>query len=241
MKKKRYQGLLLLALGSLMLTGCQEAPYALTEAEEALIVNYSAHVVSKYNNYQKDGLIYLTEEEQETAAGQEEQKLPLPEQDKLPNVGGTSAGTVEEFPEYKEEATLLSVYGGTGLTVTYEGNEITDAYTENGMYAMNAPSGKNYLVVKLKVENTTGNAIEFNNFSSGDSFGARYIMDSGKEYSAKNVTTILLGDFSTYEGTIASGAAENLVLLFEIPSETQSVGSLTLVVNQGDISYQINL
>lgn len=239
MKKKRYQGLLLLALGSLMLTGCQEAPYALTEAEEALIVNYSAHVVSKYNNYQKDGLIYLTDEEKEIAAEPEQQPLEKP--DKQPNLGGTSAGTTEEFPDYEETATLLSVYGGTGLTVTYEGNEITDAYTENGMYAMNAPSGKNYLVVKLKVENTTGNAIEFNNFSSGDSFGAKYIMDSGKEYSAKNVTTILLGDFSTYEGTIASGAAENLVLLFEVPSETQAVGSLTLVVNQGDTSYQINL
>ena len=64
MKRKKCCGLILV-LAVLMLTGCsQEALYELTEEEQQLIVNYSAHMVSKFNTYQKDGLTYVPQEDE---------------------------------------------------------------------------------------------------------------------------------------------------------------------------------
>ena len=56
MRRKKIEGILCLT-GMLLLTGCGTKAYDLTEAEESQIVNYAVHVVSKYNSYQKDGLV----------------------------------------------------------------------------------------------------------------------------------------------------------------------------------------
>ncbi len=55
--------------GMLLLTGCGTKAYDLTEAEESQIVNYAVHVVSKYNSYQKDGLVYVDQSVEETETG----------------------------------------------------------------------------------------------------------------------------------------------------------------------------
>lgn len=46
-------------MAGLMLTGCGDAAYDLTDKEESIIVNYAAHMVTKYNTYQKEGLAYV--------------------------------------------------------------------------------------------------------------------------------------------------------------------------------------
>ena len=84
MKQKKWRGIILLLLGCLMLTGCGEAPYELTDEEQQLIVSYSAHVVSKFNRYQKDGLTHVPNLEEELADEQE----VVPETGKLDSGGG---------------------------------------------------------------------------------------------------------------------------------------------------------
>ena len=117
MRRKKIEGILCLT-GMLLLTGCGTKAYDLTEAEESQIVNYAAHVVSKYNAYQKDGLVYVDQsveetEPEETATGSE-------------SVDGT-----EIMDETPAGSTLDDVFGSDGLEVTYLTNELNENYIES--------------------------------------------------------------------------------------------------------------
>lgn len=48
---------------SALLGGCGEAPYELTQSEQNIIIDYSAHVVAKHNTSQKKGLVTVDMEE----------------------------------------------------------------------------------------------------------------------------------------------------------------------------------
>ena len=61
------------AVTALLLGGCGEQPYSLTEDEEGMIVDYSAHAVAKFNTSQPDGLANVSRNEQETEAVDESQ------------------------------------------------------------------------------------------------------------------------------------------------------------------------
>ena len=229
-----------------MLSGCgmQEAPYELTEEEQQLIVSYSSHVVSKFNRYQKDGLTYVPEsgEEETTEVVEETQTTEQPEE----NTENLNTGAVEnvestEVEEPAEEATFDSVFADMGLTFTYLGNEVAASYMEDDTYAVNAGIGKKLLVLKLKVENLTEEAVAIDNMASGDVYSAKYTMSSGKLYHAKSVMTLLLNDFTTYEGTVEPQSAIEMVIVFEIPAETEVVEAVDLKIERNGNIFQINL
>lgn len=242
MKQKKWQKVIFLLLGCLMLTGCGEAPYELTEEEQQLIVSYSAHVVSKFNRYQKDGLTYVPDEEEVLESEQPEtpSETEQPE-DKEQNTGDTSGGVASGDERPGTETTLNTVYADTGLTFTYLGNDVTASYMESNIYSVNAGVGKKLLVLKWKVENQTEKAITIDNMSSNDEFSAKYVMESGKSYNAKSVLTLLSNDFTTYEGIIAPEEAVEMVIVFEIPSETEKVGEVQLKIEKNGKLFQINL
>ncbi len=226
MKQRKWRGAVLTVLGCLMLTGCGEAPYELTDEEQQLIVSYSAHVVSKYNRYQKDGLMHVPNLEEELAMDTED----VPETEIVP-----------ETEQPADKTTFDTVFADTGLTFTYLGNEVTASYMENAAYAVKAGNGKNLLVLKLKVENPTEEAIAVDNMASGDVYSAKYVMESEKVYHAKSVMTLLLNDFTTYEGTIEPQEAVEAVIVFEIPAETTEVEKVDLIIERNGKKFEINL
>lgn len=231
-----------------MLFGCgmQEAPYELTEEEQQIIVSYSSHVVSKFNNYQKDGLTYVPDSgEEEVLESTEEEVVPETEQpeENTENMNTEVLGEIQntESEEPGKEATLDSVFADIGVTFTYLGNEVTTSYMEDDMYAVNAGIGKKLLVLKLKVENPTEEAITIDNMASRDVYSAKYTLESGKRYNAKSVMTLLINDFTTYEGVIEPQTTVDMVIVFEIPAETETVEAVELKIKKNDNIYQINL
>ena len=243
MKQRKCHRVLLLVLGCLMLTGCGEAPYELTEEEQQLVVSYSAHVVSKFNRYQKDGLTYVPETSEEIPETETEilETEKQEENMETPNSDTVAGDVSTETEEPAKETTFETVFADTGLSFTYLGNEVTASYMEDDTYAVNAGFGKNLLVLKLKVENLTEEAIVLDNMSTGDVYSAKYVMESGKTYNAKAVMTLLINDFTTYEGTIEPQASEEMVIVFEIPAETTSVEGVDLKIERNGKYFQINL
>ncbi|MBR5565754.1 MAG: hypothetical protein IKW08_06280 [Roseburia sp.] len=252
MKQKKYWGVVLLLLGSLMLSGCgmQEAPYDLSEEEQQLIVSYSAHVVSKFNSHQKDGLTYVPESDEPVLESTEIEVIPESETEQEENTEIVNSEAEEANPntevettteEPAEETTIDSVFADTGLTFTYLGNEVTASYMEDDTYAVNAGLGKSLLVVKLKAENLTEEAITIDNMASGDVYSAKYVMESGKLYNAKSVMTLLINDFTTYEGTIEPQNAVEMVIVFEIPADTTVIDEFELNIERNDNFFRINL
>ena len=242
-QKKGWSGLLLL-LGCFMLSGCgmQEAPYELSEADKQLVVSYSAHVVSKFNTYQKDGLTYVPELKEEVETEVPEQVTTEDIQNNTESAEGMAGTNGEQIEEPVATVTTFdSVFGETGLTFTYLGSEITDSYMADSTYAVNAGYQKTLLVLKLNVANPTEESVVLDNLSSGDTFSVNYVMESGSKYNAKSVMTLLLNDFTTFEGTIEAGAAVEMVMVFEIPAKTTVVENMVVTISKNGTNYQINL
>lgn len=243
MKKKRVMAIPACMIGVMLLGGCGAEPYVLTEQEEAVIVNYSASVVSKFNTFQKDGLTYLTEEDTE-----EQQETETPADSEIENIvednatdDGSGTGTVEEAETVGQQATMNDIFGADGLDIVYTGNEIKDSYVEGSVYSIEAEAGKAYMVLYFDITNGSENDIELDNLTNSPTFKASFTAAEGEQIEASVYQTILLNDFSTYLDTIPAGEAKQAVLLFEIPDSVTAVDALQLQIKQNENSYEINL
>lgn len=219
---------------SALLGGCGEAPYELTQSEQNIIIDYSAHVVAKHNTSQKKGLVAVDMEE----VTPEETETPSADST-ADNAGGetSSAGTDQPEEEAAVTATLNDIFGGEGLSVEYTGASIAENYMESTYYSVEAEAGRNLVVVGINLINTGTEDVEVDNLSLSPSFRITVNGDT----SAAAVTTVLTEDFSTFQGAVAAGATQGTVLLFQVPDAVTEVQELEMTVTMGEANYQIAL
>lgn len=223
----------------LLVGGCGDAPYELTDQEERIIANYSAHILSKYNKYQREGLAFVSAELSETDM-QEEPVPDVPETEEnadlseTPDVPETEGA--EEVPAI-QTATLQELFGTGSLSVSYVGARLADSYVQDEYYALNADAGKSYLIVGIDITNIGEMDSEFNQLGSETKFEA--IVNG--EVTCSSELTFLLEDFSSYEDMVAAGATVETVLLFQVPNTVTEVSSLQLNVAVHGNNYQIIL
>lgn len=242
MRKTRVQMMAASAvLAAVLLGGCGEAPYELTKEEEGIVVNYSAHVLAKYNKYQKDGLKYVYEQEEEPVEEAATEQIPeepaeTPDTESTtPESGAPADGTEEADPV--ATATLQDVFGTGGLNIQYMGARIADNYVESDVYALNANPGKTYLIMEIGISNSSGVAENLDILNSMPKFQATVNGDT----TASSEITILTEDFSTYEGVIEADETVPTVLLFQIPNSVTFIDSLDMSVSVNGNDYQIIL
>lgn len=236
MKSSRLKiGALVLTM-SLVMGGCGEKPYKLTDNEEAIIVNYAAHVVSKYNKRQPDGLANVVSSESDKTSETETETQKTSTDDKTQSAS-TEKGQQDQTKQ-KTTETLTKALGLDGLTASYKGVEITNSYTEPKYYSLDATSGNTFLIIHITLENKTDKAIDCDLISGNPVFTA-VINDS---VTVEANTTILLNDLGTYQATIVAGASTNTVLLFEIPADQiTSVEQLELKIEMNGTSSDVEL
>lgn len=227
MRRKKIEGILCLT-GMLLLTGCGTKAYDLTEAEESQIVNYATHVVSKYNAYQKDGLVYVDQSVEETE----------PEETVT---GSESVDGTEIMDETPAENTLEDVFGADGLEVTYGGVSLAGNYTESDVLDVRASNGKQFMTLAINMTNPTEEDITLDNLTSKVKFTADYSADGAESTQVSVYTTIMTTDFSTYDDEIPAGETKSAVLLFEIPDSVTEVSDIVLHVTRDDTTYEIKL
>lgn len=229
-------------MAAMMMSGCGEEAYTLTDSEEALIVNYSAHVVTKYNTYQKEGLTYVWPEDAEDEADASQTQITEP-------AGETTvpeAGTVAEMPEdtavndatvYAANAvTLDALFGEQGIAIDYVGARLADSYEEDDYYVLYPDSGKQYLVLGFDITNTGEALAHVNCLEKAAKFQA--VLNG--EITASSELTLLLEDFSAFEATLKPGETRETVLLFQVPATVTSIEKVGLVAVADD-NYQIIL
>lgn len=242
MRRTRVQMMAAALFAAAVMSGCGEKPYELTEKEEALIVDYSAHVVAKYNAYQKEGLTMVFPEETEateenTAAAEE----TLPEQSAGTDVSSeTAQPPVTEDTQIQEEtyvpASWNEVFAVPGIEFSYVGASFADSYMEDDYFAMYPDAGKKYLLLEVNIMNTGSEPVEVNSLPGADAFTVRL----GQDITATAEQTVLTEDFSSMAGTIDAGETKKAVLLFQIPAEVTAVENAELIVTT-DQNYQIVL
>ncbi len=263
MKKKRLAaGALALAV-SVTACGCGDQIYEMTAEEEAVIVHYSAHAVSKFNKKQSEGvqdvavikaLRELREKEAEERRKQREEE-EKERQEKLKNAESESGEQKEQttspsggqtnLPSGEQNTgsqvqyvSLKQALKLSGVNAVYRGHELVSAYQASQSYMVRANSGYDLLVLHVNLKNGTDRTAECDILSSMPSFR----LTVNGEVSVTADTTILLNDLGTYQGRIRAGEKARTVLIFQLKKgAVRSIDSMDLEVAIGGTTSLVQL
>lgn len=235
MKIPRVKLAAALAASALLLGGCGEAPYELTDQENAIIVNYAAHIAMKYDLNQKEGLQFVWPEPEEELLPEvsDTEEIGAEEVDDTSSVGGAVDGGTSD----SMQTGLQKLFGTDAVSVVYTGAELMGSYVESSYYAMNADAGKQYLVLTISITNQSDTEVELDNLERMPQF--RINLADGKEIPGE--LTVLTEDFATYQGKLAAGENVDTVLLFMVPDTVSNPEDFTLSVSLDGNNYQIIL
>lgn len=237
------------------LAGCGEALYELTPEEEAILVNYSAQAVAKFNTYQRDGEVFVRKDILEGTDGEEADPTEAPVPAEAPAEEEILEGDTQEPEETAEQVSPAgqqdpgqSQPENAGSTMTealdlgvvsadYMGHELTESYMAEDYYVVDAEAGKQFLVLKYNLVNKANQPLHIDILAMTPSFVA--VVNGEQKVPAQ--TTILLNDLSTYQSDIEAGGTKETVLLFQIPEEVEEVSSIQLNVTMNGRQFAINL
>ena len=234
MKNKKMRPFIILLAGTLIvsLSGCGNTIPALSEEQEALVVEYASTAVLKHDANYQGKLVDLstlkneeeTPEEETTQEPVEEADIPKePEQMQEPQQDVLSA----EQAEAEIQADAEQILGLQDVSLTYSGYEVDEFYPKNGneiYFVMNATPGNNLLVVKFTLRNLLN---EEQNIQIQPGTVRVKIIMNGEEKNA--LTTMLLNDLATYQGTLGPNEETELVVVGEYPVEDlQVIDSLSV-------------
>ena len=243
MRRTRVQMTIAAMMAAALMSGCGEEPYELTENEQKLIANYSAHIVTKYNTCQNEGLSVVqtpVEENgtEETEVPEESTQIPATEETETVQQEQTAEpeGTETSAETAHTPATLDELFGGQNIVLTYAGAELTDSYMEGSYYALYPDTGRQYLDLRIDVANTGTEPAEVDYLSVMPQFQVKLNGD----ITSPSEQTVLPADFAALDLTLQAGETEEAVLLFQIPADVETVEGVELLVTT-DGNYQIVL
>lgn len=241
MKKKRFLALAVVAATILSLTGCGTPLYDLTEEEEAIIVKYSAHVISKYNVFQRDGMNSVLPEiqEEETETVEESTESIEESTEAVDGNVASSNGADSGAEQFGGSISLGEALNFTeGLDITYNGFEMMPSYKEGSYYAIEAGVGYSYLVMNFTLTNNSSEACDVDLFSDNLQFSAK--LDSDEKIAAES--NFLTYSIVNYEGTVEAGESVELILLFKVTDTAEpSTIMPELYLDKDGSIYSVNL
>lgn len=232
----RKKGLVSILLCGVMLStaGCGTKPYDLSSEEQEKVAAYAAHVVTRYNDRQDEGLIKIQQEDLSKEDTTESKEQQTDTKDKQETSADPAKNTIADAEKPKTETVSLrqALKLEDGLDASFENYDVTDSYVESDYFAMNATAGKTFLAVHINLK-ATGGDIECDMLKKNLKY--RVVINGDKTVAAQ--TSILLNDLGTYQGTIAGGSTQECVLLFETEKQNvENITSLQLKVSDGSTS-----
>ena len=246
MKNKKMRPFIILLAGTLIvsLSGCGNTIPALSEEQEALVVEYASTAVLKHDANYQGKLVDLstlkneeeTPEEETMQAPAEEADIPKePEQMQEPQQDVFSAKQAEA----EIQADAEQILGLQDVSLTYSGYEVDEFYPKNGneiYFVMNATPGNNLLVVKFTLRNLLNEEQDIQ--IQPGTVRVKIIMN-GEEENA--LTTMLLNDLATYQGTLGPNEETELVVVGEYPVEDlQTIDSLSVKLKNESCEVVLN-
>jgi len=240
--KKRLGNLMTVLLVAICMTGCGIPVIPdMTDDEQKLVAEYAAGLLLKYDNSFTNSI--LTEEQLEKAKLEERIQREREEKTKrlaeeyvaktkaAENKNGTDEAGQKNEAESEQEDNVETIsandIGGfldiEGLNIEYNGYDTVKSYPETGnsVFSVDAANGKELILTKLSVQNTTNDTINLDMFNSG----AMFYLSMSDKTTIPCSSTLLLDDFSIYKDSINSGATVNTILLFEVNEGTNLEGS----------------
>ncbi len=241
MKKKLTAVLLVLAM-VFVLTGCADELYEMTPEERQIIVDYSAHIVAKYNIRQPEGYTYVYEP-------QEKEEEDFSEFDDITDASDTEEDDTDSATDATDNETsddtnsdsMDDTSGNTENQATADSASLSEALGLGTLKAVFTGAqyclkydtfvpeyGCGLCVVNVTIENPTEHDIKLDMLSRLPKFKAR-INDS---VNLKSSITILLDDLSTFQGEIPAKGSKDTVVIFQFKDNSiTSIDKLTMSVD----------
>ena len=240
MKNKKMRPFIILLAGTLIvsLSGCGNTIPALSEEQEALVVEYASTAVLKHDaNYQGKLVDLSTLKNEEETPEEETMQAPAEEAD-IPKEPEQDVFSAEQA-EAEIQADAEQILGLQDVSLTYSGYEVDEFYPKNGneiYFVMNATPGNNLLVVKFTLRNLLNEEQDIQ--IQPGTVRVKIIMN-GEEKNA--LTTMLLNDLATYQGTLGPNEETELVVVGEYPVEDlQTIDSLSVKLKNESCEVVLN-
>lgn len=229
--KKKMSLLAMAASAMLLLGGCGTQMYSLSEDEENLIVQYSAHILGKYNLEQKDGIMAVAPETETT-------------QEETENQTGTQTTQKEERSDSAQNgdaSASVSIAKAIGhakdLKVSYKGYTVKNMYQEGDYFAVTPDDGNKLIIMKFTVKNTGKKTVKLDTVSQDHPF---YVCYDGQNKVEESVS-LGVQSLSSYEGKIKAGQSKTAVLLFQVPdAQAKKLSDVELFVKLDGTIYSVN-
>lgn len=240
---KRVLGILLLCLCSISMTGCGKV-MDLTEEESALIAEYAADLLLKYDMNYEDRMEDGDREAAKLAEKEASEKSDLvqPVTEKTTTRTKKKKGNKDEQTEKvtdREAAgdgDLAGVLGLSGVSITVKDYLVADRYPEQSMAVVEADPGRKLLVLRFALKNTGKDAVSVSLMNQD----VRYTL-SYADGAASAMLTILPEDLGTLDTTVETGASEEVVLVFQVSEDADVSGDMALRVKYNNESNTINI
>lgn len=243
---KRFFSVALFFLGSVLLMGCEKVT-ELSDEETALVAEYAAEMLLKYDLNYVDRMVEGDKQAAEMAGEEADQPEPtdtqtdtestvdIVQKDQLEQSqseqNANSASTQEVI---SSDADLASILGLSGVTITGTDYLLTTQYPDEGEVDLQTADGYQFLVLQFEVENISDGEVSVSLLDQQADYRVQY-----GEGSASAMLTILPQDLSTLETDLDSGERQKAVLVFQIPEGIQQLESIELLIQYNGTNHTI--
>lgn len=229
--KKRGISCGVAALCMVLLTGCGAALPPMTEAQQDAIAEYAAALVMRHTRDYSSRLVDLSlYEEKEPEETEEPETGGMDETADTPVIDNT--GNNDNSGDAMAYQSIDSLLVPEGVLINYTGSALLDSYPDSSSdeapyFALDAATGKKLLVMTFSLQNTTG---EEKNLDV-NAIAPRCVVRINDTERTHVISTMLLDDLSTFEGSLAAGEEIPLVLLAEVDDTLETIEKLELTVS----------
>ena len=246
--RKRFCFLFIICIFIFTMIGCGNEIPEMSEEESAMVSNYAATLLLKYDaNYQTK---LLNQEQLEKE--EQMQKQIQEESDRLAALEAEKEAKKQEEQQAKESEGQSSVetvtyvdpaefLGLDGISISYNGVEYLDQYPKDGedlYFATTATEGCKLAVVHLGLSNQTAEVRTVDVFSTNARFKVSF--NDGDYHSI--MSTLFTEDFSVFNGELQPGECIDTVLLMELKEEDcVDVNGLNLYIKCNDQTLKTKL
>ena len=194
----------------LVLTGCASS-ISLTDNESDLVAEYIAGLMFKYDTNYEEALIPPEEVNEEVVVTISPSPTPV-------SMNGSDKGTISQN-EIKDgnvqaNADFTEVIGVKNLEIEYVGYEEKDSLSDN-YFNIESGEGKNLVIVKFKLKNTSDKDIKLNLTKSN----ILYQLDINTGNFQKPLLTFLDNDLRMIDTTIKAKSSLDTVLVFNVSAK----------------------
>ena len=245
MKRNKTLFVFLLSI-SILISGCSSRIPELTEEESALVSEYAAHLLLKYDVNHHSKLIDTSEiPEEELLLMEKETENVVEEQIPEETPTDTTEVITEDTPiieTVQETPKITEVLGLADMSIDYVNYTVEDGYpssnSEDFFLAFDATEGNQLLVFHFQINNLLDQAQSVNLLEKN--INTKIIINQDKVH--RTLMTLLIDDFNSYIGDLEPLGSKEIVLIVEVPvDEVEQITSADLQIKYEGTTKKIPL